>query len=168
MKTLLQTLKEINGTVLINGKEYLDLSDDVELLATFNAWAWKAKQSSQSEPVAKVIRNSAGQILIQDGKGGSFDMSQYVGQSFYAAPQQAIPSGWISVTDTNKLPKDGESVQVWLPNYGQMVANMTKTEHGVHWWCKGQQSQCYPTHWQSMLPAPDSSAAPTSPIESDK
>jgi hypothetical protein len=145
MKTLLQTLKEINGTVLINGKEYLDLSDDVELLATFNAWAWKAKQSSQSEPVAKVIRNSAGQILIQDGKGGSFDMSQYVGQSFYAAPQQAIPSGWklVPIEPTDEMKQQGW--EAYRDSNKPAPYNMLTDAY------------------KAMI-----TAAPTAPIESDK
>lgn len=40
-------------------------------------------------PVARVVRNAAGQISIKDGQGEHFDMSKHVGDSFYTNPMVA-------------------------------------------------------------------------------
>lgn len=43
----------------------------------------------QVEPVAKIIRNAAGQISIQTPYGEPFDMSKHIGAIFYTASQPA-------------------------------------------------------------------------------
>jgi hypothetical protein len=40
-----------------------------------------------AEPAMKVIRNEAGQIVTTDGDNGYFDVSNYIGKSFYLRKQ---------------------------------------------------------------------------------
>lgn len=40
-------------------------------------------------PVARVVRNEAGQISIKDGQGEYFNISKHVGDSFYTNPMVA-------------------------------------------------------------------------------
>jgi hypothetical protein len=129
-----------------------------------SAWqGWQAaRQPSQSEPVYLYSFNGGGSWFSSDKTlyDVTKDDSTYDWKVLYAAPQQAIPSGWISVKD--RLPEDGAYVQAHSPNYGQCTACFTTTTHGVQWWCRGQDTAINPSHW---MPLP---ASPTAPIERDK
>ncbi|WP_396190225.1 hypothetical protein [Flavobacterium sp.] len=50
------------------------------------ATSWGYVLPEQQEPVAKVVRNEAGQIAMQKPDGSYFDMSKHIGQTFYTEP----------------------------------------------------------------------------------
>jgi hypothetical protein len=50
------------------------------------------------EPVAKIVRNTAGQISIQTPEGNSFDMSKHIGAVFYTTPP-AAQREFVGLTD---------------------------------------------------------------------
>lgn len=64
------------------GKSYILSADNVIALCT----RFLAAVAEQQAPVAKVVRNEAGQIHMVDNVGKSFDMSQFVGASFFLHP----------------------------------------------------------------------------------
>lgn len=51
-----------------------------------------AAVAERQEPVAKIVRNATGQIRIVDNEENSFDMSKFVGASFFLHPAQQ-PTG---------------------------------------------------------------------------
>jgi len=61
-----------------------------------------------SEPVAQVVRNGAGQVYLQDGKGGYFDVSKYVGQKLYTTPPAEAKREPLS---------DGQITLLWIKTY---------------------------------------------------
>jgi hypothetical protein len=63
------------------------------------------------EPVAKIVRNEAGQIRICDANGDSFDMSKYVGASFYTNPAPAGLPAWQPI---ETAPKDGTEIEIMV------------------------------------------------------
>jgi hypothetical protein len=69
-----------------------DLDRVDEIMKAIN----EAPAQSAQEPVAKVARNASGQISIQKPDGNAFDISKYVGQSFYTT-QPKRP--WVGLTD---------------------------------------------------------------------
>jgi hypothetical protein len=115
----------------------------------------EARQSSQSEPVAvftgKFKGNVNGKQWIECELTGAMPNT---GDLLYAAPQQAIPRGWISVKD--KLPEN-ERVMTLSPAYAE-------GEHMRHRIMDGQFVKvCHDvSHW---MPLP---ASPAAPIERDK
>ena len=54
------------------------------------------------EPVAKIVRNTAGQISLQTPEGGPFFINQFVGKSLYVEPPVAAerePFAWATLCD---------------------------------------------------------------------
>jgi hypothetical protein len=130
----------------------------------------EARQSSQSEPVSKDICKEIA-MKITAGKGVG-DLSIRLTWSelwayseslreLYAAPQQAIPSGWISVNDA--MPEDGTEIyganikgEVWAECF-----DSAEPLGSMVFWMVNK----YPL---PPLAASFKSASPTAPIESDK
>lgn len=55
-----------------------------------------AAELEAQEPVVVVHRNDAGQIVLQNADGTSFDMSKHIGESFYRhPPTSAVPEGFL-------------------------------------------------------------------------
>jgi hypothetical protein len=120
-------------------------------IANTHWMVWQAsRQSSQSEPVAIVdVESNTGARLLNNV--GLTD-----GDLLYAAPQQAIPSGWMPI---ETAPKDGTRILVGHPEHESITAkwNNNTWEHRA-----GSYVRHTPTHWQNLP------ASPTAPIESDK
>lgn len=53
------------------------------------ALAHERQRNTSGEEVAKIIRNEAGQVSLQDVNGNGFNMSKYIGQSLFTAPPQS-------------------------------------------------------------------------------
>lgn len=73
--------------------EYLE-DTKRKLLAALESLIAAPAAPQQAEPVAKIIRNEAGQVRMVDGSGEPFDMFAHVGQSYYlrqpAAEEQRL------------------------------------------------------------------------------
>ena len=87
----------------------------------------------KGEPVARIVKNEAGQIRIVNADGSSFDMSKHIGADFYLAP--VIPDGMVLVPKeptkeivaamTKELPNDQDTFgAAWLvrEQYKAMIA----------------------------------------------
>jgi hypothetical protein len=105
-KRLTEAIKQQEKTALAKFKECggQDETDPVERLRFFCSLAMKGQDwldvepffdaiKQQGEPVATVMRNKAGQIFMARPDGNAFDMSKYIGQSFYTSAP-SIPEGW--------------------------------------------------------------------------
>ena len=55
---------------------------------------------SESEPVAKIVKNTGGQITIQKPEGSYFDISKHIGDMLYTKPQAS------DAEDKLKIAKD--------------------------------------------------------------
>jgi hypothetical protein len=111
-------------------------------------WAWQAaRQSSQSEPVYVEFQEADGlpwQPVYNKRERADFEARGYKIRELYAAPQQAIPSGWI--------PTDAEVLE-WNSR------NDDKFQGKVH----EARTAIEDARSMHLL-----SASPTAPIESDK
>jgi hypothetical protein len=124
-----------------------------------------ARQSSQSEPVAvftgKFKGNVNGKQWIECELTGAMPNT---GDLLYAAPQQAIPSGWTSVKD-GLPPDDGAELWMCLENgvvYDGYYSHDDKTFNGFNLGYDGDSAVLQGvTHWQLLI-------KPTAPIERDK
>jgi hypothetical protein len=127
---------------------------------------WKAaRQSSQSEPVATLSINIHDEYSLtlnafEDGEDDGENYARLIAMlgkghhKLYTAPQQAIPSGWISVTDNAPERIHGMKILCFGNGY------IFESEYEDGYWVNigGEDF----THW---MPLP---ASPTAPIESDK
>jgi hypothetical protein len=119
----------------------------------------EARQSSQSEPV--------GEIYEMNGRAtvDLWNTDLEAGTKLYAAPQQAIPSGWMPI---ETAPKDGTEIDVWCfdsENEGYRVTNAWYCNALNKWRSYGDGEMVWanmPSYW---MPLP---ASPTAPIERDK
>jgi hypothetical protein len=142
-------------------------TDKYEKGYTLDAWeTWKAaRQSSQSEPVATLSINIHDEYSLtlnafEDGEDDGENYARLIAMlgkghhKLYTAPQQAIPSGWISVTDNAPERIHGMKILCFGNGY------IFESEYEDGYWVNigGEDF----THW---MPLP---ASPTAPIESDK
>jgi hypothetical protein len=105
-----------------------ELTDDINYYAANTEQLFKfcqlrdarqADNKKQVQIVAKVIKNSAGQITMQDGEGNSFDMSKYVGQTFYTAP----PDYYDALEQAAKLCEDNaKELREFAEPFGANIA----------------------------------------------
>ena len=76
------------------------------------------------ECIAKVKRNSAGQIFIEDADGNSFDMSKHVGQSLYVGDYDAL------IKELHELRKEKARKQ-YLIDSVQFVIPFDENKHAI-------------------------------------
>jgi hypothetical protein len=148
---------QVSITELAALRDMFEYSEDMfeaiarpEAVIPFAIRQLKARQSSQSEPVAEYVRFTGDGKIFSPYNGFKYrnDYVPQIGDKLYAAPQQAIPSGWISVKDR-------------LPSRDYKQACLTVTADG---WFRviefdGYKFPSQVTHWMQM---------PTAPIERDK
>jgi hypothetical protein len=120
---------------------------------------WKAaRQSSQSEPVATLSINIHDEYSLtlnafEDGEDDGENYARLIAMlgkghhKLYAAPQQAIPSGWKSLSD-------GQWMNI--VNHDRAWESYSK-EEAVHEAVKMTEAKCK-----------ENNASPAAPIESDK
>jgi hypothetical protein len=130
-----------------------------ELCAVHGWNIWKlARQSSQSEPVGRVVHRKDttqyGMLYTHLPEGTNL---------FLAAPQQAIPSGWISVDDT--LPSNPEERVLAMETDGEVYRLYYRDGK----WLDIDGYELLAVHaWMEFPEMYDLSASPTAPIERDK
>jgi hypothetical protein len=135
-------------------------TDKYEKGYTLDAWeTWKAaRQSSQSEPVATLSINIHDEYSLtlnafEDGEDDGENYARLIAMlgkghhKLYAAPQQAIPSGWKSLSD-------GQWMNI--VNHDRAWESYSK-EEAVHEAVKMTEAKCK-----------ENNASPAAPIESDK
>jgi hypothetical protein len=126
--------------------------------------AWQAaRQSNQSEPVALgMLKNDGTYGVMWKQKLDFYATGKYQSIPLYlAAPQQAIPSGWVSVKDS--LPNELDSVLVFGVLAGDNESSVSEAYRDAdNWYSVRRVNVSSVTHW---MPLP---ASPTAPIESDK
>jgi hypothetical protein len=127
----------------------------------FEAWKAKAaRQSSQSEPVASLeewlVTNMPAGTVIGDPKWWARKINNVLG--YLAAPQQAIPSGWISVDDT--LPSNPEERVLAIETDGEVYRLYYRDGK----WLDIDGYELLAVHaWMEFPEVYDLSASPTSP-----
>jgi hypothetical protein len=163
---------QVSITELAALRDMFEYSEDMfeaiarpEAVIPFAIRQLKARQSSQSEPVAEYVRFTGDGKIFSPYNGFKYrnDYVPQIGDKLYAAPQQAIPSGWISVDDT--LPSNPEERVLAMETDGEVYRLYYRDGK----WLDIDGYELLAVHaWMEFPEMYDLSASPTAPIERDK
>jgi hypothetical protein len=150
---LIADLMSFRARMVADNRTQLMFEGDFDTIDQAIAQLREARQSSQSEPVAYMDSVGVGVITVKlikelESRGNKFPFELWP-TKLYAAPQQAIPSGW------KLVPIE--------PTWEMIAAPFEGKVEDQDMMAQKRRRDAMADNYKAML-----SASPTAPIESDK